>query len=62
MLRYLVEHAGWLMTREEMLEALWPETYVQPEVLKSYVRDQYQLSRQRHDNLLAVGGALIAGG
>jgi hypothetical protein len=37
------------------------ETDVQPEVLKSYVRDQYQSSRQRHDNLLAVGGALIAG-
>jgi DNA-binding winged helix-turn-helix (wHTH) protein len=39
MLRYLVEHAGRLVTQEEMLEALWPETYVQPEVLKSHIRD-----------------------
>src|ERR1700722_19712257 len=39
MLRYLVEHARRLVTREEMLEALWPETYVQPEVLKSHIRD-----------------------
>lgn len=39
MLRYLVEHAGRLVTQDEMLEALWPETYVQPEVLKSHIRD-----------------------
>src|SRR5271163_3605077 len=39
MLRYLVERAGRLVTQEEMLEALWPETYVQPEVLKSHIRD-----------------------
>src|SRR5271165_421278 len=39
MLRYLVEHAGRLVTQDEMLEALWPGTYVQPEVLKSHIRD-----------------------
>src|SRR5271166_4102464 len=39
MLRYLVEHAGRLVTQDEMLEALWPETFVQPEVLKSHIRD-----------------------
>lgn len=39
MLRYLVEHGGRLVTGEEMLEALLPETYVQPEVLKSHNRN-----------------------
>ncbi len=39
MLRYLVEHAGRLVTQDELLQALWPETYVQPEVLKSHIRD-----------------------
>ena len=38
-LRYLVEHAGRLVTKDELLEALWPDTFVQPEVLKSHVRD-----------------------
>ena len=27
------------MTQEEFLQALWPEIYVQPEVLKSHIRD-----------------------
>src|ERR1700736_6178877 len=39
MLHYLVERAGRLVTQDELLEALWPETYVQPEVLKSHIRD-----------------------
>ena len=38
-LRYLVEHAGRLVTQEELLEALWPDTFVQPEVLKSQILD-----------------------
>src|SRR6476660_3043510 len=36
-LRYLVEHADRLVTQEEILEALWPATYVNPEVVKKYV-------------------------
>lgn len=36
-LRYLVEHADRLVTQEEILEALWPGTYVNPEVVKKYV-------------------------
>src|SRR5690349_17882176 len=36
-LRFLVEHAGRLVTQDELLEALWPETYVQPEVLRKYI-------------------------
>lgn len=38
-LRYLVEHAGRLVTQNELLEALWPEQFVQPEVLKSQILD-----------------------
>src|SRR5262245_40285467 len=36
-LRYLVEHADRVVTQDEILEALWPETYVNPEVIKKYV-------------------------
>lgn len=36
-LRYLVEHPGRLITHDELLEALWPETYVQPQVLRTYM-------------------------
>ncbi len=38
-LRYLVEHAGRLVTQNELLEALWPVTFVQPEVIKSHILD-----------------------
>jgi TolB-like protein/DNA-binding winged helix-turn-helix (wHTH) protein/Flp pilus assembly protein TadD len=37
MLAYLVEHAGRVVTQDEILEALWPETYVNPEVLRKYI-------------------------
>jgi len=36
-LAYLVEHAGQLVTQDEILEALWPETFVNPEVLRKYI-------------------------
>jgi DNA-binding winged helix-turn-helix (wHTH) protein len=36
-LRYLVEHAGRLVTRDELLNALWPATYINPEVLRKYI-------------------------
>src|SRR6266436_7202678 len=36
-LRYLVEHADRLVTQDELLAALWPETYVNPEVIKKYI-------------------------
>src|SRR4029077_15132735 len=37
LLRYLVDHPGRLVTQAELLDALWPKTYVQPEVLKSHI-------------------------
>jgi predicted ATPase/DNA-binding winged helix-turn-helix (wHTH) protein len=36
-LRYLVEHPGRLITHDELLDELWPETYVQPQVLRTYM-------------------------
>jgi len=38
-LRYLVDHAGHLATQEELLDAVWPDTWVQPEVLKRHIAD-----------------------
>jgi DNA-binding winged helix-turn-helix (wHTH) protein/tetratricopeptide (TPR) repeat protein len=38
-LRYLLERAGRLVTQNELLEGLWSDTYVQPEVIKSHIRD-----------------------
>jgi DNA-binding response OmpR family regulator len=38
-LSYLVEHAGRLVTQDELLEAVWPDTFVQPEVLKYQIAD-----------------------
>ena len=36
-LRFLVENPGRLITHDELLDALWPQTYVQPQVLRTYV-------------------------
>lgn len=42
-LRYLVENPRRLVTYDELLEALWPETYVQPQVLRTYVLELRKL-------------------
>src|SRR2546425_2777772 len=36
-LRYLIEHPGRLVAHDELLEAIWPKTFVQPEALKSHI-------------------------
>src|SRR5262245_10048537 len=36
-LRYLVDHPGRLVTHDQLLAAVWPDTYVQPEVLRRYI-------------------------
>src|SRR5262252_1318673 len=36
-LRYLVEHPGRLVSQDEILEAVWPDTFVNPEVIKKYI-------------------------
>jgi len=49
-LRYLVEHAERLVTQEELLDALWPETYVNPEVIKKYILGIRKVLGDRHEN------------
>jgi DNA-binding winged helix-turn-helix (wHTH) protein/tetratricopeptide (TPR) repeat protein len=48
-LRYLVEHADRLVTQDEILGALWPDTYVNPEVIKKYVLGIRKALGDRHD-------------
>ena len=38
-LRYLVENPGRLVTHDELLENLWRETYVNPELIRKYIVD-----------------------
>jgi tetratricopeptide (TPR) repeat protein len=38
-LRYLVEHGGRLVTHDELLEAVWPGTYIQPQAIKKSILD-----------------------
>jgi TolB-like protein/DNA-binding winged helix-turn-helix (wHTH) protein/Flp pilus assembly protein TadD len=49
-LAYLVEHAGRLVTQDEILEALWSETYVNPEVLRKYILEVRKTLGDRPDN------------
>jgi len=48
-LRYLVEHAGRLVTPDEILEAIWPETYVNPEGLRRYIQEIRRVLGDRPD-------------
>lgn len=38
-LRHLVEHAGQLVTHDELLDAVWPNTHIQPQAIKKLVLD-----------------------
>jgi TolB-like protein/DNA-binding winged helix-turn-helix (wHTH) protein/Tfp pilus assembly protein PilF len=49
-LAYLVEHAGQVVTQDEILGAVWPETYVNPEVLRKYVMEIRKALGDRPDN------------
>jgi DNA-binding winged helix-turn-helix (wHTH) protein len=48
-LAYMVEHAGRVVSQDEILEALWPETYVNPEVLRRYILEIRKILGVRHD-------------
>src|SRR6202035_4480732 len=54
-LRYLVEHVGRLVTQDELLNALWPDTFVQPEVLKSHILDVYHEVRDARPDPQFIG-------
>ena len=38
-LEHLLSRAGEIVSQSELLEAVWFETYVQPEIVKTYIRD-----------------------
>ncbi|MGA8596216.1 MAG: AAA family ATPase [Bryobacteraceae bacterium] len=38
-LHYLVDHAGQLVTQDELLQAVWRNTYVQPQAVKRHILD-----------------------
>src|SRR5262249_61745739 len=48
-LRYLVEHPDRLVTQEEILEAVWPDTFVNQEVVKKYILGIRKVLGDRHD-------------
>ncbi len=48
-LRYLVEHAGQLVTPVDLLEALWPDIHVNPEGLRSYIGEIRKVLGDRPD-------------
>jgi len=48
-LRYLVENPGRLITQDEVLEKLWTDTYVNPEVLRKYILDIRKILGDRRD-------------
>jgi TolB-like protein/DNA-binding winged helix-turn-helix (wHTH) protein len=49
-LAYLVEHAGQVVTQDEILDALWSETYVNPEILRKYILEIRKALGDRPDN------------
>ena len=53
-LRYLVEHPGRLVTHEEILEAVWPETYVNQEVVKKYILGVRKVLGDRRDQPIFI--------
>ena len=63
---YLVEHAGQLVTQDDLLAAIWPDTHVQPEVLRRYILDMVKRDnltiRQTYERTLpALGGPVFKG-
>ena len=53
-LRYLVEHPGRLVSQDELLEALWPETYVNPELIKKYILGIRKVLGDQHDSPIFI--------
>src|SRR6266481_1304255 len=49
-LAYLVEHAGRVVAQDEILEVVWSETYVNPEVLRKYILEIRKVLGDRPGN------------
>src|SRR5712664_145370 len=46
---YLVETPGRLVTQDELLEAVWPDTYVNHEILRKYILEIRKILGDRPD-------------
>jgi DNA-binding winged helix-turn-helix (wHTH) protein/tetratricopeptide (TPR) repeat protein len=53
-LRYLVEHAGRLVTHDEILDALWPKACVNQEVVKKYILGIRKVLGDRRDEPIFI--------
>jgi len=60
-LRYLVEHAGRLVTPAEILEALWPDIYINPEGLRRYIQEIRKVLGDRPDKPVFIKTMLKRG-
>ena len=49
LLRYLVEHANRVVPQEETLDAVWPQSQVNPELVKKYVLGIRKVLGDRRD-------------
>jgi DNA-binding winged helix-turn-helix (wHTH) protein/tetratricopeptide (TPR) repeat protein len=49
-LRYLLEHSDRVVTQDELLEAVWPETYVNPEGIRKYVLEIRKVLGDQRDS------------
>ena len=46
-LQYLVEHAGRLVTQRELLEAVWPGAFIEPQAVRKQIFDLRQILVRR---------------
>jgi DNA-binding winged helix-turn-helix (wHTH) protein/tetratricopeptide (TPR) repeat protein len=53
-LRYLVDHADRLVSQAELLEAVWPETYVNPEGVRKYIQEIRKVLGDRPDQSVFI--------
>ena len=53
-LRYLVDHADRLVSQAELLEAVWPETYVNPEGVRKYIQEIRKVLGDRPDQAVFI--------
>ena len=62
-LKYLIEHRGQLVTKERLLEAIWPGTYVGDAVLKDTVSQLREaLGRARRGRRAGAARGIRAAG
>jgi TolB-like protein/DNA-binding winged helix-turn-helix (wHTH) protein/tetratricopeptide (TPR) repeat protein len=54
LLRFLVENQGRLISHEELLKAVWPDTFVNPEILRKYIQDLRKILGDRPEKPIFI--------